>query len=118
MSGRGLLEAKNILYKADRLSLTIICSRIPVYKTTQLCTYLIVTEQVGKEVMEKISEEPKPGASKMRVIEESSSSEEEVEEIDPSLITDKLLQKYASEMPSELPMTISEELFYSDAMVQ
>ena len=117
MSERGLLEAENILYKADRLSLTNIHSRIPVYKTTQLCAYLIVTEQVGKEAMEKISEEPKPGASKKRVIEESSSSEE-VEEIDPSLITDELLQKYASEMPSELPMTISEELFYSDAMVQ
>ena len=52
------------------------------------------------------------------MIEESSSSEEEVEEIDPSQIMDELLQKYASEMPSELPMTISEELFYSDAMVQ
>ena len=52
------------------------------------------------------------------MIEESSSNEEEVEEINPSLITDDLLQKYASEMPSELPMTISKELFYSDAMVQ
>ena len=31
---------------------------------------------------------------------------------------DELLQKYASEMLSEIPMTISEELFYSDAMVQ
>ena len=69
-------------------------------------------------MMEKMSEEPKPGVSKKRVIEESSSSGEEVEEIDPSFITDKLLQKYASEMPSEIPMTISEELFYSDAMVQ
>ena len=118
MSERELLEAKNILYKVDRLSLTIIRSRIPVYKTTQLCIYLIVTEQGGKEAMEKMSEEPKPGVSKKRVIEESSSSEEEVEEIDPSFITDELLQKYASEMPSELPMTISEELFYSDAMVQ
>ena len=69
--------------------------------------------------MEKMSEEPKPGVSKKRVMEESSSSEEaEVEEIDPIFITDELLQKYASEMPSELPMTISEELFYSDAMVQ
>ena len=77
-----------------------------------------MTEQVGKEVMEKTTEEPKPGTSKKRMIEESSSSEEEVEEIDPSLITDELLQKYASEMPSELPMTISKELFYSDAMVQ
>ena len=77
-----------------------------------------MTEQVGKEVMEKTTEEPKPGTSKKRMIEESSSSEEEIEEIDPSLITDELLQKYASELPSELPMTISEELFYSDAMVQ
>ena len=118
MSKRGLLEAKNILYKVDRLSLTIICSRIPIYKTTQQRTYLIMTEQVGEEVMEKTTEEPKPGTSKKRMIEESSSSEEEVEEIDLSLITDKLLQKYASEMPSKLPMTISEELFYSDAMVQ
>ena len=118
MNDRGLLEAENILYKADRLSLMIIRSRIPVYKTTQLRTYLIMAGQVGREAMEKISEESKPGASKKRLIEESSSSEEEVEEINPSLITDKLLQKYASEMPSELPMTISEELFYSDAMVQ
>ena len=51
-------------------------------------------------------------------MEDSSSSGEEIEEIDPSCITDELLQKYASEMPSEIPMTISEELFYSDAMVQ
>ena len=115
MSERGLLEAKNTLYKVDRLSSTIIHSRIPIYKTAQQCTYLIMTEQVGKEVMEKTTEEPKPQISKKRMIEESSSSEEE---IDPSLITDKLLQKYASEMPSELPMTISEELFYSNAMVQ
>ena len=114
MSGRELLEAENILYKADRLGLTII--HLPVYETTQLRIYLIVIEQ--GEAMEKMSEEPKPGVSKKRVIEESSSSEEEVEEIDPSFIMDKLLQKYASEMPSELPMTISEELFYSDAMVQ
>ena len=77
-----------------------------------------MTEHIGKEVMEKTTEELKPGTSKKRMIEESSSSEEEVEEIDPSLITDELLQKYASEMPSELPMTISEELFYSNAMVQ
>ena len=118
MSKRGLLEAENTLYKVDRLSLTIICSRIPIYKTAQQCTYLIMTEQVGKEVMEKTTEELKPGTSKKRMIEESSSSEEEVEEINQSLITDELLQKYASEMPSELPMTISEELFYSDAMVQ
>ena len=74
-----------------------------------------MTEQAGEEVMEKTVEEPKPGISKKRMIEESSSSEEEVE---LSLITDELLQKYASEMPSELPMTISEELFCSDAMVQ
>ena len=48
--------------------------------------------------MEKMSEEPKPGVSKKRVMEEKSSSEEaEVEEIDPSFITDELLQKYASE---------------------
>ena len=117
MSERGLLEAKNTLYKVDRLSSTIIHSRIPIYKTAQQCTYLIMTEQVGKEVTEKTTEEPKPGTSKKRMIEESSSSEEEIEEIDPSLITDELLQKYASEMPSEFPMTISEEL-YSDAMVQ
>ena len=68
--------------------------------------------------MEKMSEVLKPGVSKKRVIEESSSSGEEVEEIDPSFITDELLQKYASEMPSEIPMTVSEELFYSNAMVQ
>ena len=65
-----------------------------------------------------MSEEPKPGVSKKRVMKESSSSGEEVEEINPSFIMDELLQKYASEMPSEIPMTISEELFYSDAMVQ
>ena len=76
-----------------------------------------MVEQIGKEVVEeKTGEEPKPGTSKE--VEESSSSEGEIEEIDPSLITDELLQKYTSEMPSELPMTISEELFYSDAMVQ
>ena len=107
MSETELLEAENILYKVDRLSLMIIRLRIPVYETTQLRIYLIVIEQGGKEAMEKMSEEPKPGVSKKRVIEESSSSEEEVEEIDPSFITDELLQKYASEMPSELPMTIS-----------
>ena len=28
------LEAENTLYKIERLSLTIICSRIPIYKTT------------------------------------------------------------------------------------
>ena len=68
--------------------------------------------------MEKMSEEPKPGVSKKQVMEDSSSSGEEIGEIDPSCITDELLQRYASEMPSEIPMTISEELFYSDAMVQ
>ena len=67
--------------------------------------------------MEKMSE-PKPGSSKKRAIEESSSSGEEIEEIDPSRITDELLAKYASEMPSEIPMTVSEELFYTDAMVK
>ena len=67
--------------------------------------------------MEKMSE-LKPGSSKKRVIEESSSSGEEIEEIDPSRITDELLAKYASEMPSKIPMTISEELFYTDAMVR
>ena len=76
-----------------------------------------MTEQIGKEVVEeKTGREPKPGTSKE--VEEGSSSEGEIEEIDPSLITDELLQKYASKMPSELPMTISKELFYSDAMVQ
>ena len=69
--------------------------------------------------MEKrMSKEPKPGVSKKRVIKESSSSGEEIKEIDPSCITDELLQKYASEMPSEIPMTISKELFYTDTMVQ
>ena len=78
-----------------------------------------MTEQISKEVMEeKTSEELKPGTSKEGMVEESSSSEGEIEEIDPSLITDELLQRYASKMPSALPMTISEELFYSDAMVQ
>ena len=67
--------------------------------------------------MEKMSE-PKPGSSKKRAIEESSSSGEEIEEIDPSRITDELLAKYASEMPSKIPMTVSEELFYTDAMVR
>ena len=75
-----------------------------------------MTERISKEVVEeKTGGEPKPGTSKE--VEESSSSEREVEEIDLSLITDELLQKYTSEMPSELLMTISEELFYSDAMV-
>ena len=40
MSERELLEAENILYKADRVSLTIIHLRIPVYETTQLRIYL------------------------------------------------------------------------------
>ena len=81
--------------------------------------YSTMTEQISKEVVEeKTSEEPKPGTSKERMEEESSSSEGEIEEVDPSLITDELLQEYTSEMPPELPMTISEELFYSDAMVQ
>ena len=80
--------------------------------------YSTMTEQISKEVAEeKTSEEPKPGTSK-EGMEESNSSEGEIEEVYPSLITDKLLQEYASEMPPELPMTISEELFYSDAMVQ
>ena len=78
-----------------------------------------MTEQISKEVVEeKTSEEPKPGTSKEGMVEESSSSEGEIEEVDPSLITDELLQEYTSEMPSELPMTINKELFYSDAMVQ
>ena len=68
--------------------------------------------------MEKMPKEPKPGVSKKRVIEENSSSGEEIEEINLSCITDELLQKYASEKLSEIPMTISEELFYSNAMVQ
>ena len=67
--------------------------------------------------MEKMSK-PKLGSSKKQVIEESSSSGEEIEEIDPSRITDELLAKYASEMSSEILMTISEELFYTDAMVR
>ena len=62
--------------------------------------------------------ELKLGSSKKQAIEESSSSGEEIEEIDPSRITDELLAKYASEMPSEIPMTVSEELFYTDAMVR
>ena len=78
-----------------------------------------MTEQISKEVVEeKTSEEPKPGTSKKGMVEESSSSEGEMEEVNQSLITDKLLQKYTSEMPPELPMNIIEELFYSDAMVQ
>ena len=84
---------------------------VPIYST--------MTEQISKEVVEeKTSEEPKPGTSKEGMVEGSSSSEGEIEEINPSLITDELLQEYTSEMPPEFPMTISEELFYSDAMVQ
>ena len=78
-----------------------------------------MTEQISKDVVEeKTSEELKPGTSKEGMVEGSSCSEGEIEQVDPSLITDELLQEYASEMPPELPMTISEELFYSDAMVQ
>ena len=78
-----------------------------------------MTEQISKEVVgEKTSKELKPGTSKEGAVEGSSSSEGEIEEVDPSLITDELLQEYTSEMPPELPMIISEELFYSDAMVQ
>ena len=81
--------------------------------------YSTMTEQISKEVVEeKTSEELKPGTSKEGMVEESSSSEGEIEEVNPSLITEELLQEYTSEMPPELPMTISEELFYSDAMVQ
>ena len=56
--------------------------------------------------------ELKPGSSKKRVIEESSSSGEEIEEINPSHITDALLAKYASEMPSEIPMTVRRIVLY------
>ena len=49
-----------------------------------------MTEQIGKEVVEeKTGGELKPGTSKE--VEEGSSSEGEIEEIDPSLITDELL---------------------------
>ena len=44
MSERELLEAKNILYKVDRLSLTIIHLRIPVYERTLLRIYLCLNE--------------------------------------------------------------------------
>ena len=47
---RELLEAKNILYKVDRLSLTIICSRIPVSETTQLRLYLLFERSDGEDV--------------------------------------------------------------------
>ena len=78
-----------------------------------------MAEQISKEVVEeKTSEELMPCTSKKQKIDKDSSTEEEIEEIDPNLITDELLQQYASEMPSELPMTVSEELFYTDAMVQ
>ena len=83
-----------------------------------LVAYIFTCEYTKRcEDMEKRSE-IKPGSSKKRIIEESSSSREEIEEIDPSHITDELLEKYASEMPSELPMTVSEELFYTDALVK
>ena len=49
MSERELLEAKTILYKADRLSLTIIRLRIPVYETTLLCIYLCLNEVVRND---------------------------------------------------------------------
>ena len=53
-----------------------------------------MTEQISKEVVEeKTSEEPKPGTSKEGMVERSSSSEGEIEEVDPSLITDELLQE-------------------------
>ena len=45
---RELLEAENILYKADRLSLTIICLRISVYETTRLYMYYIFTHNYMK----------------------------------------------------------------------
>ena len=78
-----------------------------------------MAEQISKEVVkEKTSEESKPGTSKREREDESSRSEGEIEEINPKLITDELLQRYASEMPPKLPMTISQELFYTDAMVQ
>ena len=67
---------------------------------------------------EKTSTEPVPGTSKEVMAETNSSSEEEVEEIDPKLITDEFLQKYVTEMPPNLPMTISEEMFYTNQMVQ
>ena len=50
MRERELPEAKNILYKADRLSLTIICSRIPVSETTQLRLYLLFEQSDGEDV--------------------------------------------------------------------
>ena len=106
MRERELLEAKNILYKADRLSLIIIQEYLSARQLNYEFTCYL------NEVMEKMSEEPKPGVSKKRVMEESSSSREEIEEIDPSCITDELLQKYASEMLSEIPMTVSEELLF------
>ena len=79
--------------------------------------YFIFTYAKCCEDMEKMSE-LKPGSSKKWVIDESSSSGEEIEEIDPSCITDKLLAKHASEMPSEILMTVSEELFCTNAMVR
>ena len=97
----------------------IIHLKILAKKTIWLRIYNIFTCKYTEhyEDMEKMSE-LKPGSSKKRVIEESSSSKEEIEEINPSHITDELLARYASEMPSEIPMTVSEELFYTDAMVR
>ena len=48
MSERELLEAENILYKADRLSLTIIRLRIPVTRDN-LTTCLLVIERSVEE---------------------------------------------------------------------
>ena len=45
---RGLLEAENILYKVDGLSLTIICLTISVYETTRLYTYYIFIHNYTK----------------------------------------------------------------------
>ena len=78
----------------------------------------VVEEKTCEELKPEASEKPKPEPSEEEMAEENSSSEGEVEEIDPSLITDEMLQKYTSEMTPEFPMTICEELFYSDAMVQ
>ena len=52
MRERELLEAKNILYKVDRMSLTIICLRISVYETTRLYMYYIFTHNY-KSVKER-----------------------------------------------------------------
>ena len=76
---------------------------VPEYPSTRQLNdapiYSTMTEQIGKEVVEeKTGGKLKPGTSKE--VEEGSSSEGEIEEINPSLITDELLQKYASKMPS------------------